>query len=198
MVPSYSRFAACPRKSNFAKVLLPINGVNIQLGSKWADKAIPKDRNALLAPDTLRFDSHFQSGNLAYVYRKKCIEVETYDLILQNDTNTKGHNQWFYFKVYNSKRHNRVRFNIINFIKDESMFSYGIKPLIFSQRDFSKHCIGWVRDGDKVAYFQNKIKRECNSKNYHTLTFEYCFREIDAVYFAPTHPYTYSQLTQYV
>ena len=96
-------------------------------------------------------------------------------MILQNDTNTKGHNQWFYFKIHNTKSHNKIRFNLINFTKDESMFSYGIKPLAFSEREYNKHRVGWVRSGcEKVNYFDNKIKREsCSSKNYYTLTFEF-------------------------
>ncbi len=66
---------------------------------------------------------------------------------MQNDINTKGHNQWFYFKVYNMKKHHKIRLNIVNFIKSQSMFSYGIKPLAFSERDYNKHRIGWIRSG---------------------------------------------------
>lgn len=51
------------------------------------------------------------------------------------------------------------------------MFSYGLKPLVFSERDFSRHKVGWVRDGEKVAYFENKLRRECNEKSYYTLSF---------------------------
>lgn len=40
------------------------------------------------------FDSNFESGNLLYAYR---VSNSEYDLILQNDTNTKGYNQWFYY-----------------------------------------------------------------------------------------------------
>ena len=67
------------------------------------------------------------------------------------------------------------------------MFSYGIKPLAFSEREYNKHRVGWVRSGcEKVNYFDNKIKREsCSSKNYYTLTFEFYFKEVDTVYFAP-------------
>lgn len=39
------------------------------------------------------------------------------------------------------------------------MFSYGIKPLVFSERDFARHRLGWVRDGEKIYYYDNKIKR---------------------------------------
>jgi hypothetical protein len=36
---------------------------------------------------------------------------------MQNDTNTKGSTQWFYFKVRNTKRM-KVKFNIINFVSN--------------------------------------------------------------------------------
>lgn len=39
------------------------------------------------------------------------------------------------------------------------MFSYGVKILSFSERDFSRHKLGWVRDGEKVTYYENKIRR---------------------------------------
>lgn len=117
------------KKNNFANVLIPLNGLNI------VPKYTKEDTKPLAlssSPDSLRFDSNFESGNLLYAYRMETNQIETYDLIMQNDINTKGHNQWFYFKVFNLKRHHRVRFNIVNFIKGESMFSYGVKPLTFS------------------------------------------------------------------
>jgi hypothetical protein len=51
------------------------------------------------------------------------------------------------------------------------MFSYGIKPLVFSERDYSRHRLGWVRDGEKVSYGENSFKRECNGNTYYTLSF---------------------------
>jgi cytosolic carboxypeptidase protein 2/3 len=44
----------------------------------------------------LEFDSKFDSGNLACAIK---ISQYEYDLILQNDTNTLGYNQWFFFRV---------------------------------------------------------------------------------------------------
>lgn len=38
LVPVYARFGANARKNNFANVIMPINGVNIALGSKFADR----------------------------------------------------------------------------------------------------------------------------------------------------------------
>lgn len=44
----------------------------------------------------LIFDSRFESGNLRKAAKVNNIE---YNLWLENDLNTKGHTQWFYFKV---------------------------------------------------------------------------------------------------
>jgi hypothetical protein len=65
----------------------------------------------------LIFDSNFESGNLLYVYKSDEGSLESYDLILQNDINTRGHNQWFYFKVTNTKKNQKVRLNIVNLVK---------------------------------------------------------------------------------
>lgn len=67
--------------------------------------------------DTLIFESRFESGNLATVVRVSCNE---YNLMLQNDVNTKGHTQWFYFKVKNTTKGYKVIFNLINFTKPDS------------------------------------------------------------------------------
>lgn len=70
-VPSYSRFGLNIRKSNFANVMMPINGVNIILGPNYYHNKVPPT-NSLAShsnissklsparhPDTVRFDSHF-------------------------------------------------------------------------------------------------------------------------------------------
>lgn len=50
----------------------------------------------------LIFDSRFESGNLRKAAKVNNIE---YNLWLENDLNTKGHTQWFYFKVvYKSEK----------------------------------------------------------------------------------------------
>ena len=57
----------------------------------------PKDEN----DRTLVFESRFESGNLQLVHKKSDTD---YDLILQNDINSKGHTQWFFFRVSNVKK----------------------------------------------------------------------------------------------
>ena len=51
------------------------------------------------------------------------------------DTNTKGHTQWFYFAVTNTKQGHTVRFNIKNCTKNYSMFRQGMGPMVFSEVD---------------------------------------------------------------
>jgi hypothetical protein len=50
------------------------------------------------ARSKLIFDSIFESGNLDCVLQGK---DNTYDLFMRIDSNTKGHNNWFNFKVKN-------------------------------------------------------------------------------------------------
>jgi hypothetical protein len=40
LTPCYARFGNIARKNNFANVIMPINGVNITLGTKFADKPV--------------------------------------------------------------------------------------------------------------------------------------------------------------
>ena len=70
--------------------------------------------------------------------------------------------------------------------------------MTFSEKN-SKNGVSWVRNGTKVYYEENSIKRESKNEFFNTLSFEYEFREAyDAVYFAPSYPYTYSQLLYFM
>lgn len=62
----------------------------------------PKQFFKLAGPEdkTLIFESRFESGNL--LAAMKITEFE-YDLVLQNDINTNGHTQWFFYRVHNFK-----------------------------------------------------------------------------------------------
>jgi len=78
---------------------------------------------------TLLFESKFESGNLYLA--QKVSEVE-YNLLMQNDINTSGHTQWFYFQIKNTKKGANIKFNIMNFTKCDSLFNYGMKVSIYS------------------------------------------------------------------
>ena len=62
---------------------------------------------------TLVFESRFESGNLCMAIKKSDAE---YDLFLQNDINTRGHTQWFFFRTSNTNKNKKIFFNIQNFV----------------------------------------------------------------------------------
>jgi hypothetical protein len=43
------------------------------------------------------------------------------------DTNTRGHQQWFFFRVRNMKKDTKYKINIWNFTKPKSLFKEGMK-----------------------------------------------------------------------
>lgn len=82
----------------------------------------------------LIFDSRFESGNLRKASKVNNIE---YNLWLENDMNTKGHTQWYYFKVvYNAEKTAKIQFNILNLAKTYSLYKAGMKPVVFSLKKF--------------------------------------------------------------
>lgn len=157
---------------------------------------VPKD-------NVLVFDSRFESGNL-----HKAIKVSEneYNLLLNYDTETLGHTQWYYFSVRNYKKNHAVRFNIINLMKFESLYSEGMKPAVLSMEKKRRTGIEWHQDGYNLGYYQNTYKRSVvlpgcqeKSKYYYTLTFTYKFDHYpDTVYFSYSYPYTYSDLSSYL
>ena len=50
-----------------------------------------------------------------------------YDLILRPDLNTRGHTQWFYFAFANAQRGVTYKFNILNMVKPDSLFNFGLQ-----------------------------------------------------------------------
>ena len=82
-----------------------------------------------------------------------------YELVLQNDVNTKGNNQWFFFRVRGVPKNTVLRFEIVNLVKKESLFNEGMKPAVFSKIRYEKKGIGWVREGQRVSYTSNPIRK---------------------------------------
>ena len=141
--------------------------------------------------DTLIFESRFESGNLALAI--KITDVE-YELLMQNDINTKGHTQWFYFgvSIFTKKS---VKFTILNFSKKDSLFNAGMEVLVHSSKMHKANNAGWYRSGRDISYFANNISR--NNSTFYSLTFTFDFpHDSDIVYFAYCYPYTYSELTK--
>lgn len=95
------------------------------------------------SPEELHFDSFFECGNLDMVIKTKPNE---YDLFMRVDTNTKGHHQWFYFSVqhFEAYQNRKITFNICNFTKPASLYSYGMRVCIAKQSQDYR----WVRGGE--------------------------------------------------
>lgn len=104
-------------------------------------------------PGSLLFDSDFESANL-----RRAVQVGPYEynLVLNCDVNTRGHTQWFLFRVRGMESGMHYRFHIINLMKADSLFSSGMRPLQYSVRQATESGVGWVRAGDEIAYFQNQ------------------------------------------
>jgi hypothetical protein len=98
---------------------------------------------------TLIFESRFESGNLAAAVK---VREDDYHLLLQNDVNTGGHTQWFFFRVSNTKVGD-VRFNMLNLCKPDSLYNEGMKILVYSERIAALKDIGWHRGGTKISYY---------------------------------------------
>lgn len=45
-----------------------------------------------------------------------------------------------------------LRFSIVNLIKRDSLFNYGMKPAVFSRVRYEKRKIGWLREGQRISY----------------------------------------------
>lgn len=81
---------------------------------------------------TLIFESRFESGNLRRAVK---IDDNEYNLILKYDYNTTTYTQWFYFRVTNTRKNLKYKFNFVNLIKPESSYNQGMKPLIYSKKE---------------------------------------------------------------
>lgn len=126
-------------------------------------------------------------------------------MILKTDYNTSNITQWFYFRVNNTRRLRKYKFNIINFVKPDSVYNEGMKVAMYSCKDVKATGVGWRRVGNDIAYFQNQTKRR-NGGFHYTLTFTVelpcnsylTVDDNDTVYFAHCFPYSYSDLVRYL
>ena len=78
--------------------------------------------------DEVVFDSGFESGNLDTVIK---VDDNEYDLFMRVDTNTRGHVQWFNFRVKNFGK-KKIKLNIVNFKKYKTLYSREMRPYIYS------------------------------------------------------------------
>ncbi|XP_075857988.1 cytosolic carboxypeptidase 2 isoform X4 [Microcebus murinus] len=144
--------------------------------------------------NTLLFESRFESGNL-----QKAVRVDTYEyeLTLRTDLYTNKHTQWFYFRVQNTRKDATYRFTIINLLKPKSLYTVGMKPLMYSQLDANIHNIGWRREGSEIKYYKNNT--DDGQQPFYCLTWTIQFpHDHDTCFFAHFYPYTYTNLQCYL
>ena len=114
---------------------------------KFSKNKRPKQDYKLVVPrddeKLLKFESRFENGNL-----KKAIKISDfeYNLIIENDFNTKGHTQWYYFKVASPLQRGtalhcnfigeKVKFNFLNLNKPQSLYQEGMRPCVFSTKAY--------------------------------------------------------------
>ena len=148
--------------------------------------------------NTLIFESRFESGNLLCAFRTE--DENSYQLYLQNDTNTTGYIQWFFFRVSNTKKGRKVNFNIINMLRKKCLYNHGLKIMTYSTMAAIKENLGWHRDCYNSIYYANNLfvynnNNVSKKRNLHSLSFDYEFKyDNDTVYFANCIPYFYSSL----
>ncbi|KAJ8402929.1 hypothetical protein AAFF_G00362430 [Aldrovandia affinis] len=142
----------------------------------------------------LEFESQFESGNL-----QKAVHIGLYDyeLSLRTDLYTTKNTQWFYFRVRNMKVGVTYRFTIVNLMKSSSLYSLGMKPLLYSEQTAQAQGVGWHRAGTDIKYYCNQTQHEGHALYSLTWTCQFpC--EGDTCYFAHCYPYTYSDLRRYL
>lgn len=121
-----------------------------------------------------KFKRKFPSSRL-----EECQPMEVdqeYDVWCNNDLHTRGNTQWFYFSAGEPKKNNkdgegevggesdtgdcvvkkglRVRFNIVNMRKSDSLCNFGMKPVVLSLKELSSSNTGWRHEGKFGCYFE--------------------------------------------
>lgn len=138
---------------------------------------------------------------------------------------TSNYSQWYFFKVFNihkgknlaklrkfsikiQKKERKVKFNIINLVKENSFYNCGQQPRVYSEKAYEKVKDKWQYDCCDVTYNKSEggvssIKTHLKSMKkkklkFYTLSFTYEFKhDLDQVYFCHCFPYTFSDLANY-
>ncbi|EAY19036.1 Clan MC, family M14, Zinc carboxypeptidase-like metallopeptidase [Trichomonas vaginalis G3] len=154
------------------------------------EKCLPDPKS----PDDkiLRFDSRFESGNLARVY---CIDDYKYHLILEYDSD--GSAQWFYFRITNAQPNVKYTFYVSGFHKDYLIFADGHKCFMYSEKRAKEQNISWTRFGD---YYNFAVTARTKTKKKRaTVSFEAEFPYADDTYYlCLAIPYTYTDLRKHI
>jgi hypothetical protein len=88
---------------------------------------------------------------------------------------------------------------MINLLKPDSLYNFGMRILCFSEKLKDKEDVGWHRVGENISYFANHFKRDNPRflKTNYTHSFTHTFELADdKQFFAHCFPYTYSDLQE--
>ena len=132
-----------------------------------------------------------------------------FECFMRVDANTRGHLQWFYFKMFNLKKDETYKLNICNFHKAKSLYTRGMRPFLFSHRANEEQPVGWQQGGQNIEYSRSRPKveeallgkeeREEEEKKYYSLSFEISSSYEDDIFeVAYCPPYTYTKLNTYL
>ncbi|CAG9859779.1 unnamed protein product [Phyllotreta striolata] len=201
-VPTGSECQPAPSGEECGKVVFqytPLSAVNYFCRSSVGGNKFLLPSSHCPGDETLKFESRFESGNLA---KAIMITPTYYELHLRSDLYTNRHMQWYYFRVSNVKKGNLYRFSITNCSKESSLYNEGMRPLMYSTKESTIHNIGWRRCGTNISYYCNEnitSTLEPDHPMTYTLTFTIRFpHDNDEVYLAHSYPYTYSDLQDYL
>ena len=87
----------------------------------------------------------------------------------------------------------------MNLGKGDSLFNYGMQVMVFSEAEERNKGRGWFRAGDEILYYKNLMYKPGTGKSFYTVSFVYTFlHNKDAVYFAYSCPYTYTDLMKFL
>lgn len=67
------------------------------------------------------------------------------------------------------------KFNIVNLMKNDSLYNQGQKPLLYSMKRNELEGRTFYRDGAKICYFQNNLRKKSGG-NFNTLTMTLTFQ----------------------
>lgn len=102
-----------------------------------------------------------ESGNLLQADR---IAADEYQFYMQVDSNTKGHQQWFYFRVRNTRKNQKYMFHIMNFTKPGVTGGSAYRKQELNQRVvYKSHMTNhgeWQSIGpDRLQYVKTRVAR---------------------------------------
>ncbi|XP_076437932.1 cytosolic carboxypeptidase 2-like [Babylonia areolata] len=152
---------------------------------------------------SLRFESRFESGNLRQARR---IGMFEYELVLQTDLYTRRHTQWYFFRVWGAQPGVVYKFTIVNLLKPDSLYNYGMRPLLYCDRGGTiaegqrQQGAGWRRCGHHISYGKNLSHLSCpllpRSLHHYLLQWhmEFPHGAEDRYYLAHCYPYTFTDL----